>query len=290
MEKGLELLKYLPRVSLANLKFGPHQFKKGKSKRGQYGGKTHGYGQKGSCQRQRFPRLGFEGGNVPFYLKIPIENYYKNHHVRRQYPPLSLKTLQLMLDTNRIDPSEPIDLITLCNSNVYHIDPKSHHYGVHLTDEGMDEFSHKINIEVQHTTEPVIAAIEKNGGVITTAYYDMESLMALVNPLKFFGRGIPIPKRKLPPEDAIKYYTDPKFRGYLADPEKIAEERFILSQKYGYKLPDISKDPEYEMLKFCKDPLQIFEGLEPGWVVNVTDKCILKPVDKDLQEFYSTLP
>ncbi|XP_067123357.1 large ribosomal subunit protein uL15m-like, partial [Centruroides vittatus] len=106
----------------------------------------------------------------------------------------------------------------------------------------------------------------------------------------FIFLGIPIPKRKLPPEDAIKYYTDPKFRGYLADPEKIAEERFILSQKYGYKLPDISKDPQYEMLTFRKDPLQIFEGLEPGWVVNLTDKTILRPKDKDLQEFYSTLP
>ncbi|XP_067124821.1 large ribosomal subunit protein uL15m [Centruroides vittatus] len=190
VEKGLELLRYLPRVYLTNLKYGPHPFVKNKYRRGQHGGKTRGYSQKGSYQRQNFPRLGFEGDKLPFYLRIPIENYYKNHHVRRQYPPLSLTTLQLMLDTNRINSSEPIDLITLCNTNVYHMHPKYHHYGVHLTDEGMDDFSHKINIEVQYVTEPVIAAIERNGGVITTAYYDMESLVAMVNPLKFFSRGM----------------------------------------------------------------------------------------------------
>ena len=54
--------------------------------------------------------------------------------------------------------------------------------------------------------------------------------------------GEPIPKRLLPPPDQIAYYTNPKNRGYLADPELIAKERFILSQKYGYELPDISKD------------------------------------------------
>jgi large subunit ribosomal protein L15 len=25
------------------------------------------------------PRLGFEGGNTPFYLRIPKEPYYKGH-------------------------------------------------------------------------------------------------------------------------------------------------------------------------------------------------------------------
>ena len=35
----------------------------------------------------------------------------------------------------------------------------------------------------------------------------------------------------------MKYYIDAKNRGYLAHPEKIAEERLILAQKYGYELP-----------------------------------------------------
>lgn len=54
---------------------------------------------------------------------------------------------------------------------------------------------------------------------------------------------MPIPHRKLPPEDAVTFYTSPKNRGYLADPEKIADERYALAQKYGYKFIDISTDP-----------------------------------------------
>jgi hypothetical protein len=46
-----------------------------------------------------------------------------------------------------------------------------------------------VNIEVQWASEPVIAAIERNGGVITTAYYDVHSLWAAINPEKFFKKG-----------------------------------------------------------------------------------------------------
>lgn len=55
--------------------------------------------------------------------------------------------------------------------------------------------------------------------------------------------GEAIPRRMLPPPDAIEYYTNAKNRGYLADPQEIAKERVILSQKYGYTLPDINNDP-----------------------------------------------
>ena len=64
--------------------------------------------------------------------------------------------------------------------------------------------------------------------------------------------GGPIPRRKLPPEDAVGYYTDPKSRGYLADPEKVAEERYLLSQKYGYVLPNIDNDPSVSHWSFWK--------------------------------------
>lgn len=42
-------------------------------------GKTHGRGHKGQGQRGTLPRLGFEGGNTPFYLRIPKEPYYQDH-------------------------------------------------------------------------------------------------------------------------------------------------------------------------------------------------------------------
>lgn len=45
-----------------------------------------------------------------------------------------------------------------------------------------------------------------------------------------FPSGVAIPKRMLPPQHLIDYYSDPKNRGYLADPDLVAKERFILAQ------------------------------------------------------------
>ena len=143
-----------------------------------------------------------------------------------------------------------------------------------------------MNIEVQWTNELTIAAIERNGGTIVTKFYDLGCVAAMADPESHFKKGLVIPRCKLPPQDSVEYYTDPKNRGYLADPAKIAEARLELAQKFGYKLPDITKDPLHEMLIRRKDPRQIWFGLEPGWAVNLTDKCILKPTDEQLKEYY----
>lgn len=50
----------------------------------------------------------------------------------------------------------------------------------------------------------------------------------------------------------------------------------MLAQKYGYELPKIEDDPQYEMFNEVKDPKQIFFGLEPGWVVNLAERAIIK--------------
>lgn len=166
--------------------------------------------------------------------------------------------------------------------------PEQKEYGINLTDEGADLFAAKINIEVQWASEQVIAAIEKNGGVITTAYFDPHSLLILKNPMRFFETGQSIPRRMVPPLDAIEYYSSAEFRGYLADPEKISEERLKLAQKYGYKLPELEKDPNYPIFCEKKDPRQIFYGLEPGWVVNLKDSSILKPKDEELLKYFAS--
>lgn len=202
-----------------------------------------------------------------------------HYSLRRQYPPLTLLQLQTLLDSNRIDANNPIDLTTLCNTGLFNIRPDLRHFGIQLTDEGAEQFKMQINIEVQHASELVIATIERMGGVIRTAYYDSQSIWALRNTKKWFQKGVPIPRRMLPPQDAIDYYTNPKNRGYLADPEAISHERLVLAQKYGYELPKIENDSRYEMLTQAKDPRQIFLGLNPGWLISVKDKAIIKPID-----------
>ncbi|NXC47430.1 RM15 protein, partial [Penelope pileata] len=207
---------------------------------------------------------------------------------RHQYHPLSLQKLQYLIDLGRVDPTQPIDLTQLTNARGVTIQPLKRDYGVQLVEEGADIFAAKVNIEVQRASELAIAAIEKNGGVVTTSFYDPRSLEILIKPVVFFVRGQPIPKRMLPPEDLVRYYTDASNRGYLADPAKVAEARLELAKKYGYTLPDITKDELFKMLSMRKDPRQIFFGLAPGWVVNMADKKILKPTDERLLKYYSS--
>nr|XP_057915521.1 large ribosomal subunit protein uL15m-like [Doryrhamphus excisus] len=287
--KALEVLQGLPRISLTNLRPEPGSTKHGRRRgRGQHGGNRSGRGHKGERQRGTRPRLGFEGGNTPFYLSIPKYGYNEGHSRRPQYQPLSLRRLQYLIDLGRVDPTQPIDLTQLVNGRGVTVQPLKRDYGVQLVDEGADIFAAKVNIEVQRASEKAIAAIERNGGVITTGFYDPISLGILIKPVPFFLRGQPIPRRMLPGEDMVPYYTHADNRGYLADPEEIQRARLALAQKYGYVLADLSKDELYHMLSMRKDRRQIFFGLAPGWVVNMAEKKILKPTDEKVLRYFSS--
>ena len=55
------------------------QHRKGRG-RGSGRGKTSGRGHKGQGQRNTKPRLGFEGGQTPLYLRVP-KHGFKNMYV-----------------------------------------------------------------------------------------------------------------------------------------------------------------------------------------------------------------
>ncbi|XP_059900619.1 large ribosomal subunit protein uL15m [Gadus macrocephalus] len=287
--KALDVLQNLPRITLANLRPEPGSKQKEKRRgRGQYGGNRSGRGHKGERQRGTRPRLGFEGGATPFYLIIPKYGYNEGHSRRPQYQPLSLKRLQYLIDVGRLDPSQPIDLTQLVNARGVTVQPQKRDFGVQLVDEGAELFSAKINIEVQRASEAAIAAVERNGGVLTNSFYDPISLAILIKPVPFFQRGQPIPKRMHPGEEMVPFYMDPCARGYLAPPEQVQQARLALAKKYGYVLPDLSRDELFHMLSSRKDPRQIFFGLSPGWVVNMADRKILKPTDEKLVQYYGS--
>uniref|UniRef100_A0A182ZBT4 Large ribosomal subunit protein uL15m n=1 Tax=Biomphalaria glabrata TaxID=6526 RepID=A0A182ZBT4_BIOGL len=287
-EGALTLLKTLPRVALNNIKDLPTTLYKKTTDRAA-GRKKKGRGDKGQGARGTWDPIGYEGGQAPLILTTPVEKHYGKYAVRRQYPPISLLEVQRLIDLQRVDIKRPIDIMSICNTNLYHLDVSKNHFGFNLTEEGCNVFNAKVNLEVQWVTELVIAAVERNGGTITTRYYDPQCVAALNNPKAFFEKGLPIPKCKLPPQDALEFYSNPNNRGYLADPEKVLEAREKLAQKYGYKLPDLSSDPVKSLLLMRKDPLQIFYGLEPGWIVNMADKCILKPKDEDYLRYYANV-
>lgn len=130
---------------------------------------------------------------IPFFVvqlvsKVSLSFLLIFRH-RRQHPPFSLHELQLLIDKRILNPEVPIDLATLCATHMYKIDPHDNQYGVNLTSEGIDLFKSKIAIEVQYADEEVIAAVERNGGTIRTAYYDIYSVYCLSNPERFFRKG-----------------------------------------------------------------------------------------------------
>lgn len=71
---------------------------------------------------------------------------------------------------------------------------------------------------MQYASQIAIAAIEKAGGRVRTAYYDEQSLevdifcilflffyQAAVDPIKWFKKGLPVPARKLPPSSLLEF-------------------------------------------------------------------------------------
>lgn len=285
-EKALQFLREVPRISPYNIKGAPWpaNFSRKKRGMGQHGGKQHGWGDS-ARQKLYYAPIGYEGGQTPIQRKTTYERSYNyGVHAQRQFPSLSLAKLQLMVDTGRLDPNNPIDLAALCSTGVVHCSPEKNQFGLNLTSEGSDRFVARVNIEVQWASEQAVAAVERAGGRITTGYFDLHSVLALSDPIKFFMTGAPIPRRLTPPQALMRFYVDPANRGYLADPVKVREERFVLAQKYGY---EVNEEDEEPFMKESKDPRQIFYGLEPGWVVSLAEKRIYKPSEKVLQERYS---
>ena len=267
----------LPRVTIQSLKpdTNPRQ-KKATITRG-----------RGRMHSNIKPRIGFAFGAIPFQKRMPKYGFYDDFHLKREYYPLTLWQLQNMIDLGRIDPNMPIDINSISNSRVFDMTASAGNYcGIYLLSQGADIFEAEVNIEVQIADDLSIAAVERKGGVITTSFYDKVSFMDLVDPVSFFMKGRPIRKRLLPPVELVKYYTDPKKRGYLSDPNLVNEERQLFALQYGYELPDISKSKNYDMLIQKKDPRQIFFGLSPGSLVNLYDKEVIKPDEEYIKEYY----
>jgi len=289
-EKALQFLREVPRLTKHNVECLPkvsgvrNENKVMLRKRGVAGFNYH-WGTSARAKNYYGP-LGYESGNTPIQRKTTFERSY-NYALRttRQYPPVSLGQLQLAIDTQRFDTKQPIDMAAMCASKVMFIKPDLNHFGFNLThDVGLDTFSAKVNLEVGWASEQAIMAVERAGGRITTGYFDLHSVIALREPLQFFQTGAPIPRRLSPPGNLIEYYSNPANRGYLADPRAVAEERLALAQKYGYELPEESEMEEYLLER--KEPRQVFYGLQAGWIVNVADGEIYKPMDAALEKAY----
>lgn len=244
----------------------------------------------GEDKHQAHLPLGWYRQRTPFYMAVPRERAYNDAWLlRRPLRPLSLLSLQRMFELGRLDASRPVDLAALCATGLLQLAAmRDRCYGVMLTDEGLDAFRAPLVLEVQHAPEHVIAAVERAGGRLVTRFFDLQSVEALQDPRRFFRRGLPLPRCRLPPHEAVEAYADPRRRGYLAAPDAVEAAREELAQKYGYALPAAPGPGEalYEAWAMRKSQRQVFYGLQPGWLVSLADRTVYKPQDAQINDYY----
>jgi len=124
-------------------------------------GGTSGRGHKGQKSRSGVSLLGFEGGQMPLYRRLPKRGF--NNPFTKDYAELTLGNLDRAAAKGIIDAKKPVTEDVMRASGLVR---KSRH-GVRLLATG--ELKTKLTIEVTGATKGAIAAVEKAGGSITVS-------------------------------------------------------------------------------------------------------------------------
>ena len=121
-------------------------------------GKTSGKGQKGQKSRSGVSLLGFEGGQMPLYRRLPKRGF---HNIfRKNYRVLNLGRLQAAIDAGRIDPAQPIDEEALVACGLI----KTRRDGIRILAKG--EITASVTLQVSGASKAAVEAVEKAGGSI----------------------------------------------------------------------------------------------------------------------------
>ncbi len=122
-------------------------------------GKTSGRGHKGQKSRSGVSLLGFEGGQMPLYRRLPKRGF--NNPFTKDYAELTIGVLERAVAKGKIDAKKPVTEDVLRASGLV---GKSRN-GVRLLATG--ELKTKLSIEVTGATKGAIAAVEAAGGSIS---------------------------------------------------------------------------------------------------------------------------
>lgn len=122
-------------------------------------GKTCGVGQKGQKSRSGVAINGFEGGQMPIYMRMP-KSGFNNKRFTTNYSELTTGKLQAAIDAKQIDAKKAIDEDALVAAKV--INRKKD--GVKLLTKG--ELKTKVELKISKATKSAAAAVEKAGGKI----------------------------------------------------------------------------------------------------------------------------
>ena len=122
-------------------------------------GKTAGRGVKGQKSRSGVAINGFEGGQMPIYMRLPKRGF--NNIFKKQFEEINIGRIQKAIDAKKIDAKKAIDIDVLKASGLV----GKVKDGVRLLAKG--ELKAKLDIHVTGASAAAVAAVEKAGGKVT---------------------------------------------------------------------------------------------------------------------------
>lgn len=123
-------------------------------------GKTAGRGVKGQKSRSGVAINGYEGGQMPIYMRLPKRGF-NNTKFAKSYTTVSLGRLQQAVDAKKLDAKKPVTVEALIEAGVV----RRAGDGVRILSDG--ELKAKLNCEVAGASKAAIEKIEKAGGSVT---------------------------------------------------------------------------------------------------------------------------
>ena len=122
-------------------------------------GKTSGKGVKGQKARTGVSLLGFEGGQMPLYRRLPKRGFH--NPFRKTYAIVNLGTLQEAVDAGRLDAAKPVNAESLRAAGLI----SGKFDGIRVL--AMGELKAKLTIEAEGASKAAQSAVEQAGGKMT---------------------------------------------------------------------------------------------------------------------------
>lgn len=122
-------------------------------------GKTAGRGIKGQKSRSGVAIKGYEGGQMPLYMRLPKRGFNKPN--RKSFAVVNLGLIQKFIDAGKIDASAVITEDALIASGLV----RRKLDGVRVLSKG--ELTTKASLAVTGASKGAIEAVEKLGGTLT---------------------------------------------------------------------------------------------------------------------------
>ncbi|MDX9859397.1 MAG: 50S ribosomal protein L15 [Rhodospirillales bacterium] len=119
-------------------------------------GKTSGKGQKGQKSRTGVSLVGFEGGQMPLYRRLPKRGF--TNIFRKEFQVINLGDLQKAVDAGKLDAKATVNADALRAAGMI----KKRNAAIRLLAKG--ELTAKLTVEADGASKAAVAAVEKAGG------------------------------------------------------------------------------------------------------------------------------